>query len=201
MVTIAKISDNIGEYIGEQAGLQTETKKICYGVECILIMIISLGIILMFGWLLGAFKETILITLAALFMKHIIGGPHLSGFIRCTTFSALILAGAGWALKTFGAPSPWWLFILAMIGCGVVLLYGPLLAEEFHFSEQQIKGRKVLGVFFLIFLSGCDIFFSSVWLTAVNIGFLLTIMLRTPAGVLIVQWVEQLTKGKEAQSE
>lgn len=199
MITIAEVSDHIGEYIGEKAGLQAEVKKICYGIECLVIMVISIGFILGIGWLCGAFKETVLITLAALFMKHIIGGPHLSGFVRCTAFSALILAGAGWAFKTLGAPSPWWLFILATVGCGVILLYGPLLAPEFHFSEQQIKFRKWFGVFTLAFLSLFNIWFYSIWLTALNIGALITVLLRTPAGVWMFHWLEQITKGKEAQ--
>lgn len=198
MITIAEVSDHIGEYIGEQAGLQTEVKKICYGVECSLIMLISIGFILGIGWLCGVFKETLLITLSALFMKHIIGGPHLSGFVRCTVLSALILAGAGWALKTFGTPSPWWLLVLTVAGCGIILLYGPLFASDFHCSGQQIKLRKLLGILFLTFLSIFNIWFYSRGLIYLNIGALVTVLLRTPAGVLIVNRLEQITKGKEA---
>jgi accessory gene regulator protein AgrB len=200
MITIASVADHIGEYIGEQAELQSEVKKICYGVECTLVLLINIGIILALGWLCGAFKETALITLAALVMKHIIGGPHLSGFVRCTVLSTVILAGAGWAFKTLGAPSPWWLLVLAIAGCGIIWLYGPLFAADFHCSGQQIKFRKLLGVFFLALLSIFNIWFYSRGLIYLNIGALVTVSLRTPAGVLIVNGLEQLTKGKEAQS-
>ncbi len=200
MVTIADVADHVGEYIGEKAGLQSEVKKICYGIECLSIMVISIGFILGVGWLCGAFKETLWITFAALFMKHIIGGPHLSGFVRCTAFSALILAGSGWALKTLETPSPWWLLALATAGCCVVLLYGPLLAQDFDFNEQQIKSRKRFGVITLASLSLLNIWFDSTWLTALNIGVLITVLLRTPAGVWIVHWLELITKGKEAQT-
>ncbi len=200
MVTIAEVADHVGEYIGEKAGLQSEVKKICYGIECLSIMAISIGFILAVGWLGGALRETFWITFAALWMKHIIGGPHLSGFVRCTVFSALILAGSGWALKTLGLPSPWWLLALATAGCCVVLLYGPLLAPDFDFSKQQIKSRKRFGVITLASLSLLNIWFVSTWLSALNIGVLITVLLRTPAGVWIVHGLEQITKGKEAQS-
>jgi accessory gene regulator protein AgrB len=201
VVTIADVADRIGEHIGEQAGLQTEeVKRLCYGVECLLVMLLSIVIILAAGWFCGVFVETAFITLAALFMKHIIGGPHLSGLLRCIGFSALILVGSAWLLRIYGSPSFWWFAILALLGSGVILLYGPLLATEFHFSEKQIGYRKILGVFLLMALTSLNIWHRQPRLTASIIGILVTIMLRTPIGVWIVHWVETITKRKEAQS-
>ena len=86
---------------------------------------------------------------------------------------------------------------MAIVGCGVIMIYGPLLAPEFHFNEQQLKLRKLIGILSLILLSSFNILFYNIWLSYFNIGVLITVTLRTPAGVLIVNWVEQLTKGKE----
>jgi accessory gene regulator protein AgrB len=198
MITIAEAADRIGEFIGEQAELQSEVKKICYGIECLLIMLISITIILGLGWLCGVFKETAMITLAALLMKYIIGGPHLSGFSRCTSFSVLILISAAWLLKAYGNPLPLWLIALAAFWGSAALLYGSMLASEFNFSKKQIRTRKILGVFVLVLLAGLNIWRYD--LSAPMVGAWLTVMLRTPIGILIVHWVEQITKGKEVQS-
>jgi accessory gene regulator protein AgrB len=198
MITIAAVADRIGEYIGKQAELPSEVKHLCYGVECLLVLLLNMGIILALGWICGAFKETALITLSALFMKHIIGGPHLSGFLRCTGFSALVLVGSAWLLKIYGSPSYWWLMILAIMGICSILLCGLMLGPEFKFSKKQLRSRKILGVLVLTLLACLNIWRRDLWLTATLIGVLLTVMLRTPIGVLIVQWVEQITKRKEA---
>jgi accessory gene regulator protein AgrB len=200
VVTIAEVADRIGEHIGTQAGLQTEIKKICYGVECLLVILLSIAIILMLGWLCGVFMETALITFSALLMKHIIGGPHLSGFLRCTGFSALILIGAAWLLNIYGSPSPWWFITLAVLGSGIVLLYGPMFNSEYKFNKRQVRFRKILSAFILVLLAGLNIWRYDLWLAALMLGVLLTVMLRTPIGIWTFQWLEQISKGKEAQS-
>jgi accessory gene regulator B len=200
MISIAEVADRIGERLGEQSGLKSEVKKLCYGIECLLIMSISISIFLGCGWFCGAFKETAVITLAALVMKHIIGGPHLSGFLRCTGFSTLILVGAAWLLKSHGSPSPWCLLVLAALGSVIIWFYGPLLPSELNLNKHRVKIRRVAGISILIVVTGLLTWHPNLWLTSLMIGFLLTILLRTPIGVLIVQWIEKITNRKEVLS-
>lgn len=199
MITIADAADQIGEYIGRQAGLQSEVKKICYGVECLLVMSLSIGIITGLGWLCGVFAETALITLTALLMKYIIGGPHLSGFLRCTGFSAFIFISSAWLLKAGGNSLHWWIIILAFFGCGAILLYRPLLAPECNSGIKQTRLRKFLCVLLLMLLCGLNYGYRNLGSISLLTGAILTILLRTPIGILIVQRVEQITKGKEVQ--
>jgi accessory gene regulator protein AgrB len=160
-------------------------------------MAVSLCFILIVGWICGAFNETLLITFAALFMKHFIGGPHLSGFIRCTGFSAFMLVGTSWLLRTFGIPPYEWLIVLSILGIIVVLYYGPLFASDFNFNKNQVKIRKFLGALVLILLVCLNIRYRNIGVTSLLFGALLTVMLRAPIGVFIVQGIEKLTKGTE----
>ena len=81
-MTIAQLADEIGVAICKQAGLEEETKRICYGVEYILLWLISQTFVLCIGFLVGAFIETVAVMIGAIVMKYIIGGSHLSGLYQ-----------------------------------------------------------------------------------------------------------------------
>jgi len=100
-------------------------------------------------------------------------------------------------LKANSNPSPWWFVTLAVLGSSVVLIYGPMFAPEYKFSMKQVRCRKSLGAFVLALLTVLNIWCQNRWLTFLIAGVILSVMLRTPIGVWIVQQLEQITKEKE----
>lgn len=197
-MTIAKIADQIGQTICLKAGRETETAKVCYGVECALVLVISVGIILTVGAILGVLRETFGIAMVFLVMKYIVGGSHLSGFSRCVIYSALIIVGAAIFLKTPNSRGvPLWIFgLMLMGGLAVIYKYAPLIREGIKLNRRQIWSRRFFAAVILlgfIFINSFHI--SAGWWSGL-VGTALALFNITPPGVGLVKLVERLTKPK-----
>lgn len=153
MLTIAKIADRIGENICKKAGLESEVKTVCYGVEVTLVSAISVAAMLLIGWLFGFFLQVFPIAIASLLMKTIVGGPHLSGFLRCLGFSSLLIVGAAFLYKynylSFSLAIG---VVLLLLGLVVIWRYAPMLTSGKTISKDEINKRRFWAAIFWLIL-------------------------------------------------
>lgn len=194
MVTIIRIADVIGEHICKQAGLESELKKICFGIEVILVMLISIVSTIIIGAVLGMLKETMIVISSALVVKFLIGSPHLSGFLRCLLYSiAIILIGA-WLCNIY----PVWLTsnIALILGLfNLVILIGMPLCPSYRSLEiKQIITRKLIIGFMIFSNSILYINYPSLLYAGALIGISISILNTSPVGVNFTKWLDRITK-------
>lgn len=198
MFTIAQLSDRLGEHIGKKAGLEWEIGKISYGVECVFVFLFSIGTILFFGWLTDTFRETLMITLGYFLMKSLIGGPHLSGFLRCLGYSVFLIVGTGFLFKTgYENFSLLLLIILTVTGSLVIFNYAPMLTVNKHFTGEQNIRRRLIAVTLLLIVAVINIFAWNYNWIGLLIGISISVFNISPVGSSLVQWVDSVTKRKE----
>lgn len=198
MNTIAQLADVIGNRICEKADLKFRVKEVCYGVECILVILISIWFFLVIGWVLGSFKETLFITIGSILMKSVVGGPHLSGLSRCIGFSAVFIVGLAMLFKFNYLNFPWQLLIvLLVISIIVIFRYAPLLTPDKKFNEAQKILRCILATLMILVVISFNLVTPSFWITGFLIVNLFAIFNISPLGVALTNRVETFTAKKE----
>jgi len=194
MVTISQVADQIGAHISKQAGLESELKKICFGIEVIMVMSVSIMSIIVFGGVFGIFHETIIVTLAAFLMKFIIGGPHLSGFFRCLIYSATLILGGAWLCNIYQL----WLtapIALLLLMVDFLLIVSTQLAPSYRvFNRKQVITRKTLVIFLIIISSITYLLHFNLWSAGALIGFSISIINISTPGTNFVRWLDRITK-------
>ena len=194
MTNISQVADRIGEHICKGAGLESEVKKICFGVEVIMVMSISILTIIALGGVLGIFRETLVVTLAAFLMKLIIGGPHLSGFLGCLTYSAALVCSGAWLGSIYKS----WLnpkVTLLILLLDLLIIFAVKLAPSYRtFNSSQTLKRKGLALI-LLFVS-IIIYLEQFNLLGAGalIGFSISILNISPVGTNFVKWLDRITK-------
>lgn len=198
-MTIAEVADRIGEHICERGNIKEKFGVVAYGIEIALGLIITCTTIIICGAVVGLPKETSLVLGGALFMKYIIGGPHLSGFMRCVWLSAFLVLIFTW-LSGFPIFSEFLVTAgLGTLGFLGILLWAPLMNFEDEMSRRyQCRLRKFLamavfgGILLLHLLSGNMVY------TLIFSGFMLSIVNVSPMGILLTDMIEKITnKGGE----
>jgi len=194
MITIAQFADIIGAHICEKADLKSRVKEVCYGVECILIILLSFCFFMVIGWLAGVFRETLMITIGMLIMKYMVGGPHLSKLSRCMGFSAIFVIGLSMLFKSGYLYFPRWLLIgILLISFTVIFRYAPLLSPGKEFDDAQKGWRRVFAALMLLIIITLQIITPAFWINGFLIGNLFAIFNITPLGVTLVKRVEDFT--------
>lgn len=194
MINISQVADDIGGHICKQAGLESELKKVCFGIEVIMVMSISIMAMIAVGGVFGIFKETIIITSAAFLMKFIIGGPHLSGFFRCLMYSTIFIISGAWLNNVYQL----WLttsVTLLLLLLNLLIILNVQLAPSYRtFNRKQVIFRKTLALF-LIIISLIDyLLHLNLWSAGTLIGFSISVINISPLGTSFVKWLDRITK-------
>lgn len=194
MTTISQVADRIGEHICKQAGLEPELKKVCFGLEVMMVMSVPIMFMIALGGVLGIFRETIIITLTAFLMKFIIGGPHLSGFFRCLVYSTVLILVGAWLCNThkLWLTAPVALFLLPF---DLLIIISAQLAPSYRtFNRKQVFTRKTLAIFLIVI--SLILYLQSFNLLSAGalIGFLISILNISPVGTNFVKWLDHITK-------
>lgn len=196
MITIAEVADKIGMHICEQGEMREQFKVVAYGVEIILVILISLVLINLCGAALGLFPETLFVSVSVLIMRYIVGGSHLSGFSRCLGFSGvMVLLFAGLAKLDVG---PIGLIIdsgMLPVGIGIILRHAPLMSFQNKDPRAEKRLRKVVGSCLLTGVFALSVFSTNPHFHWIYLGLLLATLNISPAGILVVNTVEKITKG------
>ncbi len=194
MTTISQIADGIGEHICKQAGLELEIKKVCFGIEIIMMMTVSIAVTVTLGSVFGLISETLIVTLNALLIKFIIGGSHLSGFLRCLIYSSAVILLGAWLCSIY----PVWLtvnmvLLLALINL-VIMIIMPLLVSYRTLKRKQEIIRKLLVILMVLFYSLLYINHSDKFYAGALIGISISVLNITPVGVNFTKWLDHITK-------
>lgn len=194
MTTISQVADRIGEHICRQAGLESEVKKVCFGIEVMMVMSVSILITIFLGGLFGLMNETLLIISTALLAKFIIGGPHLSGFFRCLIYSISIILFGALTCKIY----PTWLsinMVLSLVVIDLVILINAPLFPSYRILEpKQVLTRKLFVTIILMISSGLFINRSNLFSAGALIGFSISILNISPMGTNFMKWLDRITK-------
>ncbi len=194
MITISQVADQMGTHICKQAGIESELKKICFGIEVMMVMLISVLIMISLGGVLGVFHETVIVTLTGFLMKFIIGGPHLSGFFRCLVYSIALVLGGAWLCQVYQL----WLtapVVLLLLLLDLLIILTVQLAPSYRaFSRKQTIGRKALALFLLIISTIFVLENFLLWSAGALIGFSISIINISPLGTNVVKWLDQISK-------
>lgn len=194
MTNISQIADRIGEQICKGAGLESELKKICFGIEVIMVMSISILTIIALGGVLGIFMDTLVVTFAAFLMKFIIGGPHLSGFFRCLMYSATLVCGGGWLCSVYKLwLNPKVALLISLLD--LLIIFTVKLAPSYRtFNSSQILKRKGLACVLLLVSIIIYLEYFNLLGAGALIGFSISILNISPVGTNFVKWLDRITK-------
>ena len=193
MITISQVADRIGGHICKEAGLESELNKICFGIEVIMVMSVSVLAIIAIGGVLGMFWETLLVTCAAFIMKFVIGGPHLSGFFRCLVYSTILVCGGAWLCNVHQL----WLsrpITLSLLLLDLLIMVNVQLAPSYKtYSRSQTLGRKAVALSLVLVPTIVYLEFLNFWSAGALIGFTISIINISPMGTNLVKWLDQIT--------
>ncbi len=194
MVTISQVADQIGEHICKHAGLESELKKVCFGIEVIMVMSLSIMVIIALGGIFGTFQETLVITCVGFLMKFIIGGPHLSGFFRCLIYSIALIFGGAWLCSAYRL----WLtppVTLLLLLLNVLVIFTVQLAPSYRtFNKDQALRRKTLAMVLVLVSIVVYLEYFNLWSAGALIGFSISILNISPVGTNFVKWLDRITK-------
>jgi len=81
----------LGMYLSKKAGItdNKEIEKLCYGLELIYEMLSKTIVVLLAGWLLGIFYETVLAVITMAALRSLAGGAHVQTSFACLLISLL----------------------------------------------------------------------------------------------------------------
>lgn len=131
-LSINEIKKN-GNYTNE------ELEVIAYGLEAIYLTITKLIIIFSLAYLLGVFKEMILLLITYNIIRSQAFGIHASKSIYCLISSLIVFIGGAFICKYVMFPA--WISIIVSLVCVVCLmLYAP--ADTYKRPLVNIKKRK-----------------------------------------------------------
>ncbi|MCL6614520.1 MAG: accessory gene regulator B family protein [Firmicutes bacterium] len=115
-----------------------------YALEGYLALIYSILVLCLAGWLVGAFRETVIAAAAAAVLKTFAGGAHLSTPTRCAFAGAALFAGLGYLAAHFPGNRGEAVFLSLLILANLLVwLRAPVEAPGKPLTEKQ---RTVLGV-------------------------------------------------------
>lgn len=194
MTNISQVADQIGTHIGKQAGLESELNKICFGIEVIMVMSVSIMFMLALGGVLGFFREAVIVTITAFLMKFIIGGPHLSGFFRCLIYSTVLILTGAWIcnIHRLLLNTPVTLILFAIDN--ILIIHAQLAPSYRTFNQRQIITRKSLAIFLIIISLIIYLSHFNLWGAGALIGFSISILNISPVGTNFVRWLDLITK-------
>lgn len=194
MIAISQVADKIGEHICVQAGLESEIQKVCFGIEVIMVMAVSIIITIIMGALLGIFSETLIVITNALLVKFIIGSPHLSGYFRCLAYSVLIILAGAWLCSIY----PVWLMpniaLILMLFTLMTLIFMPLLPSYRTFERRQVIARKSLVSVMIIAVGTLFIYVPHLLYAGAMVGISISTLNTSPVGVYFTKWLDRITK-------
>jgi accessory gene regulator B len=194
MINIAQIADRIGEHICKGAELESELKKVCFGIEVMLVMVISFITTILLGGFLGMLNETLIIILTAMLVKFIIGGSHLSSFFRCLIYSITITLFGALICKNYSIWLNNYIAVILFTIDLIILLKAPLFPSYRVLERKQIITRKFLVSILLCISLWFYFYQANLFSSGALIGFSLSIINISPAGANFMKWLDKVPK-------
>lgn len=192
-MNISDLSDHLGQFVYAQTSNRNyDLNTICYGIEIILVLLISIITITTIGAILGLFIPVFFVSISFLVMKMIIGGPHLSGFSRCVMLSALLMVGTAWFI-TYIELSNRSIPISTLLGIVIILCYAPQINPA---NQRPQRFHRKLAGSVLLLLAGCSLMLLQNALFAYcYYGLLISALSISPITTHSIRFIDKMTKG------
>ncbi len=140
-VTMEKFANKFAEWLVSK-GADEENKEIfAYSMECLLNTVLTFGIILIVGAILGRLPITLVWIVFFLPLRHASGGLHAPNHIGCLILSLSVGIGC-MLLNPFLVGFDW--FIAAGVAGSIIIifLFAPVIHVNHPLSEQRILHMK-----------------------------------------------------------
>lgn len=86
------LNQRITSYMGDTLGLDSDNREvIAYSLELLFHTVTTVLLVLLIAWLIGTFKEAIILLIVMFVFKNFAGGAHCSSAGRCTILSMLLI--------------------------------------------------------------------------------------------------------------
>ncbi len=201
MRTIADIADQWGAYLCKKTGQEAELKTVCYGLEAFLVFLVDIVTIFILGLLCGVFYQTALVMCSLLLMRSLVGGSHLSGFVRCLLFSSLMIMGVILSFKYYFIAQFSVLFaiVACLLSIYLIFRYAPVLVAWKDFSQQKVWRMRLNASGLMLLVTVVYLFWQNDWTKYLLIGNYLAVLNVTPLMQLAVTFVEKHTNMKDKE--
>ncbi len=94
MLLMEKLSNNIADGIAARIECDDNQREvIAYGAYVLFDMLLSIGMVMMFGALLGVFLPALVISFVSAMLRRSSGGAHAETSLRCAAIGTLISVG------------------------------------------------------------------------------------------------------------
>lgn len=173
---------------------QDRTEVIEYSIISILLLFFNFLFILIFGFMLGALYEGLIVAFTIMLLRAFTGGAHLASPWRCVIITAAITAGLGFISRNYANRFSAWLLICILIiiliwGLYYILRYAPVESEEKPIRPERRICYRNFGIAFVMIWTGlvtlCLFFSMKKVFLASLCGFAWQILTLTPVGFKI----------------
>lgn len=147
MLTIHNITMKTGNYLARELELDRQKEiKIIYGMELLLTALIKSVIIMTLAFVLGIFRETVVLVLTAGFFRLVSGGEHCQAFYRCLTGGALVFLALGFLTKNLNHEITYQTMLITILTVfplitAAILKYAPGDTANKPINHEKEKAR------------------------------------------------------------
>lgn len=195
------IGQNITEKMGELAGLPPEEREVAaYGLEYLISGIIGLAAMLLTGFALGFFRETLAILCCWVLLRTFAGGAHCTALWRCAVVNCIGLLAALLATATavYLLLPPLWIGIAAAWALLAAGFWAPNNSEK-SVRDPKRRARLRRRTLALILLIGASLLYLGftgteqvrVLTVAGATGLAFGGFMISPAGFQSIHWLDQ----------
>lgn len=203
-MNINSISTRIARYLAREMHYDARKEaQLVFGLELYFAAIIKTGCILILAFLLGIFRETLVIIIISGSLRLVSGGEHCTAFHRCLIGGALVFLFLGFVSQQLSylisVPA---LVVLSMVSLIVVFLvllkYAPGDTANKPITDEKEKKRYrrlsllVAAVYFSIILVFLYSGIFPVMVLLILVGLLWQAFMITPWGYKFIRGVDKL---------
>ena len=139
------ISRKLSDFLAQKGWIEEEEADIIrYAFVLLLTQIMQIGSILLLGWFLSRFWETVLYISLLLFLKRFTGGYHAKSYWRCYVITMAIYVVILLCIQFLDIYS---LLVFLPAGLGIFLYFGPCLnySTMLERKKQQMHLKLCLA--------------------------------------------------------
>lgn len=183
---ISNISKKTALHMRENLNLSGDQEEIAaYGFEMILHNFLTLGIIVLAGWLLGCLPAALISTFAASVLRALSGGAHSESAANCSLISVVLAVLIGKTATIFGGQVPLpatisVVLLITLISLKVIWVLAPVDSPAKPITNEiHRKNLRTLSLVALTIISAVQLS-----LTILNPGFFAPYALAVSLGVV-----------------
>lgn len=159
------INHKVASYMKNELNLDSDNEEIiAFSLELLFFTLTNITLVLLVSWLIGSFRESLLVLAVIFILKSFSGGAHCSSAFRCTLLSILLIPSFGKLSKFLGHFANEKSIILFSIFCFlfsliIVSMLAPVDSPAKPITSVKHKRNlRILSFLFLLFLAAIQFF-------------------------------------------